>query len=78
MNAVTRKAISSIMDTLEEKKSELESLAEEEQEKYDNLPEGIQYSERGDKLQEAADNLQEYADSLQDVIDNLQCLIDNQ
>lgn len=37
--------------------SELDSMKDEEQEKFDNLPEGIQDSERGERIQEAADLL---------------------
>lgn len=71
MNAVRRKSISKIWDKLEELKIDLEALADEEREAFENLPEGIQYSERGEAMEEAADNLQEQADALQDILDAL-------
>lgn len=37
--------------------SQLETLRDEEQEYYDNMPEGLQAGEKGDKAQEAVDNL---------------------
>lgn len=71
MNAVRRKSISKIWDKLEELKIDLEALADEEREAFENLPEGIQYSERGEAMEEAADSLQEQADALQDILDAL-------
>lgn len=50
----------------------LEEVRDEEQDAYDNLPEGLQYSERGDLMQEAVDNLDEAVDYLDDVISSLE------
>ena len=36
----------------------LEEVRDEEQDAFDNLPEGLQYSERGDLMQEAVDIIQ--------------------
>lgn len=59
-------------DKLEELKSEIEGISEEEQESYDNLPESLQDGERGEKMQSAIDNL-EYATSyMDDIISYLQ------
>lgn len=37
----------------------MEELWEEEQENFDNLPEGLQEGERGDQMQENIDALEE-------------------
>ena len=50
----------------------LEEVRDEEQDAYDNLPEGLQYSERGDLMQEAVDNLDEAVDYLDDVLSSLE------
>lgn len=59
MNAVRRKTLKGIMEQLSEleslKQSIMESLQEvidEEQEAYDNMPESLQYSDRGEQMQE--------------------------
>lgn len=69
MNKQQRKKLSDMLDEIAGYVSTLEEMAEEEQEKYDNMPEGLQDSERGQAIQEAADNLQQAADDLQNWID---------
>jgi hypothetical protein len=69
MNKQQRKKLSDMLDEIAGYVSTLEEMAEEEQEKYDNMPDGLQDSERGQAIQEAADNLQQAADDLQDWID---------
>lgn len=69
MNKQQRKNLSDMLDEIAGYVSTLEEMAEEEQEKYDNMPEGLQDSERGQAIQEAADNLQQAADDLQNWID---------
>ena len=54
MNNIRRKQIAAIMEQLEALREEVETLQEEEQEAFDNLPEGIQMSERGESMEEAA------------------------
>lgn len=58
MNAERRKKIDRALDLLRE-------AAEEERASYDNLPEGIQESERGQKMEETADALDEAVSSLE-------------
>ena len=50
----------------------LEEVRDEEQDAFDNLPEGLQDSERGDLMQEAVDNLDETIDYLDDVLSSLE------
>ncbi len=50
----------------------LEEVRDEEQDAFDNLPEGLQDSERGDMMQEAIGNLDEAIDNLDDVLSSLE------
>ena len=44
----------------------LEEVRDEEQESYDNLPEGLQAGERGEQMQENVDNLEEFIGYLEE------------
>ena len=50
----------------------LEEVRDEEQDAFDNLPEGLQYSERGELMEEAVNNLDEIIDYLDDVLSSLE------
>ena len=50
----------------------LEEVRDEDQDAYDNLPEGLQYSERGDLMEEAVNNLDDAIDYLDDVLSSLE------
>ncbi len=76
MNKERRKTLQGIIDELESQKENIETLQEEEQEAYDNLPESIQASDRGAAMCENADDLSDAADSLDDVISALQDILD--
>ena len=71
MNNARRKEIEKITADSDAIKERIEALQEEEQDAFDNLPESIQYGERGDKMQSAIDNLEYPADNIQDCLDNL-------
>ena len=62
-----RKAIelmNEALAALENAKSILETASEEEREAYENLPESIQYGERGDKMSENCDYIDNVVDSI--------------
>lgn len=71
MNKERRKWLQDVITELEEKREELENIASEEQEAYDNLPEGIQVTDMGYQLSENADNLDSAQSDLDDIIQNL-------
>lgn len=71
MNAARRKAIDKLYMQLEDLKAAIESLQEEEQEAFDNLPESLQDTERGEAMQEAVDNLEAAASSIEEAMDSL-------
>lgn len=71
MNAKRRKEVESIMSCLEELIERIECVQSEEEEAYDNMPEGLQESERGEQMQEYISNLEDAASSVQDAVDYL-------
>lgn len=71
MNAKDRKLVSEWADKLDEIKSDIEAMQEEQEERFDNLPEGIQDSERGEEFQAAIENLESSASSIEEAIDYL-------
>ena len=75
MNKQNRKKLQGYVDSLEEIKSNIETMMEDETEKLDNMPEGLQESERGEAMQEAIDNLESASSSLEDAIDYLNEII---
>lgn len=74
MNNARRKDLRKLIARLEkldfelrEISSALENLITEEEEAYDNLPEGIQASERGEQMQEIIDQLYDAQSNLDDI-----------
>lgn len=72
MNAQDRKAVSELVSKLEGLKAEAEtlgeslrSLADAEQEKFDNMSEGLQGADKGQAIEQAASDLSSAADSLE-------------
>lgn len=85
MNKVRRKRIASVIGTLENitdydlietTKDEIEDILWEEDDAYNNMPENLQYSMRGEESSDAIDNLQEAVDTLEEAIDALNELYD--
>lgn len=75
MNKARRKNLATIIETLEAMKSSLEDVRDEEESAFDNLPESIQESERGETMQEIVDALYDACDSLEETIDSLNEII---
>lgn len=67
MNAKDRKELQRALDLLDDARIIIESIAEREQEKFDNLPEAFQNSERGEKMQEAASELESCTSEISDI-----------
>lgn len=72
MNNARRKAITAAAAILEEARSKFEealeafrTVAEEEREAFDNMPESLQSSERGEQSSAAADALEEIVSDLE-------------
>ena len=47
-------------------------MMDDEQDKFDNMPEGLQESERGEAMQEAIEQLETACENLDEVINCLQ------
>lgn len=71
MNKSRRATLNMIANAIEELKAQLESVRDDEQDAFDNMPESLQESERGETMQEAIDNMEYAIDNLDDAIDNL-------
>ena len=71
MNKNDRKQITEWIDKIDEIKSGIEEMQENEQEKFENLPECFQFGERGDKMSDAIENLDYAASSIGEAIDYL-------
>lgn len=67
MNAITRKALNEHISTLGAIISDLENFQSEEQDKFDNLSEGLQQAESGQKIEAAANALQSAIDYAEEV-----------
>ena len=76
MNKVRRGQLSEIQTELLSLKERLESLQEEEQEYYDNMPESFQSGEKGDKAQEHIDAIEYCATTLDDVISGISEIVE--
>ncbi|WP_420581977.1 hypothetical protein [Reichenbachiella sp.] len=67
MNNARRKELTKILKCTEALRSSLESVSIDEQEAFDNLPESIQYSERGEKMEESIDEMDSICSELEDI-----------
>lgn len=75
MNAQRRKQIQKAIGLLSEARAILEEVTEEEQEAFDNMPDGLQASERGEtmeeniyRLEEAVSAIEEQENEMEEVI----------
>ncbi len=71
MNNSRRKSLAQIVNSLEVLKYQVEKLHEKEQEAYDNLPESLQTSDKGQNLEASAYNLEQAIDTFDYVIDSI-------
>lgn len=71
MNKERRNRIQKVISQLETLKDEISDIGMEEDEAYNNLPEGIQDSDRGEAMQDAVSNLELASDTFDDIIDYL-------
>ena len=71
MNEQRRKVIEEIKLAVEAHVFTLEMLRDEERDTFDNMPENLQGSERGQACEQAADALDEACSSLDELISNL-------
>lgn len=75
MNKQRRNRLSVVALKVVELVQELYDIQSEEQDAFDNLPEGLQMSERGDQMQENIDNLDGIISDLETVADDIDNVI---
>lgn len=68
--------IEKIVNALEALGDEVESLRDDEQEKFDNAPEGLEGSERYAAIEAAADNLDTAHDNITEAIEALRATME--
>lgn len=64
MNKDRRKRLESIYEKLMEIYEELDAIIDEEREAYDNMPESLQDSEKGERMYEGIDSLESARDDI--------------
>ena len=72
MNKARKKMIKDGYDLIMQAKSLIDTAIEEEQEAFDNLPESLQLSERGEEMEANVELLQECSDNLDEAINALE------
>lgn len=77
MNKERRQKIGKIIERLEDIAAELEALADEERNAFDNLPESLQYGERGEAMEAAADDLEDVSGEVSELASRLEELINS-
>lgn len=72
MNKQRRSTLRAINERISTIKDEIETVMDDEQEAYDNLPDGIRDGDRGEQMADNVSELQGVIDTLEsDVIDKL-------
>jgi glutathione S-transferase len=74
MNKERRKELARILEALGPLETDLESLAEQERDAYDNMPEGLKNSENGQKAEAAAEALETAHSELSSLMEELRGL----
>lgn len=76
MNKQRRKQLEKVVELLTAQMEELEYIKDEEQECYDNLPEGLQCSEKGEVMEENIDEIDSAISDLENVIEYISSVIE--
>jgi len=71
MNNNRRKIIQGMRDSIIDLQTKLEEVQSEEQDAYDNLPESLQDSEKGQVMYDALDNIESAISSLNEAMEYL-------
>lgn len=76
MNAERRKRLEDVYDKLMELQTEVQDIASEERECFDNMSECLQQSERGQSIEENADDLENVDYDFDSLMNTLREVID--
>lgn len=72
MNKSDRKQLEKALELLDQVKIIIEEIRDAEQEKFDNLSEGLQQTERGQKFEQNVSNLEYAFDELESAYGNIE------
>lgn len=75
MNKQDRKQLEKALNLINEGLEIMSAIKDQEEEKFDNLPEGIQESERGEQFQENIDNLDSAISDIEGVIEYVEEIV---
>lgn len=67
MNKERRDRLSDVIASLEEAKDLLEDVKNDEQDAFDNMPVGLQFSERGSKMEDYIELMEDAGDQIDNV-----------
>ena len=77
MNNTRRKQLrKEVIELVEIANQALDEIKDEEQEGFDNMPEGLQEGERGEAIEEKVTEMQEIHDELADLINRLHDVVE--
>ena len=71
MNAERRKKLNKVVEELEALKAVIEFIREEEEEAYDNMPEGLQGSEKGEAMENAIGSLEQAESGIEEATESI-------
>lgn len=72
MNKARRTELNAIRSSIEEIKSRLETVLNDEQEYFDNMPESLQSGERGQAAETAIGSMESAAGSLEEALSSIE------
>lgn len=75
MNKERKEELYEVVECLEEASSALQEVRDEEQDAYDDLSEGLQYSRTGESMQNAIDEMEAIDTDIQNVITRVNNMI---
>lgn len=75
MNKVRRKELGKIKDCLTALYSDIERVKNDEEDCFDNMPDGIQCSMRGEESEEAIEILDEVCEDMEKIIEMIEEII---
>lgn len=71
MTKATKKELEEVLVEIEERRNYFSDILEEEIEKYDNMPEGLQDTKRGREISDGIDELESIVDNYDEIIYSL-------
>ena len=75
MNNNRRKQIRAVAENITQQLAKLQLLQEEEQESFENLPDNLFFSEKGEKMETCAEELQSVHDEIESQLEQIEDII---